>query len=86
MVMVIGDILGWYGIDVFGGLVYDVIGMCCDFYIGWLLLGDDYYYCCYLNLIWCLVVEMDMLLLEVEKYVYDVLNVFMCIGFICDIG
>lgn len=86
MVMVIIDMLNWYGIDEYGGFVYDVIGICCDFYIVWVFGGVDYYYCCYFNLI-CVLVDVCYLLLEeVECYVYDVLNVFMCIGFICDMG
>lgn len=82
MVIVVDDKLDWYGFDEFGGFVYDVIGMCCDFYIGCLLFGLDYYYCCYLNLICVLFEFMGLFLIEVEFLVYDVLNVFMCMGFL----
>ncbi len=34
MATIIGDTLGWYGIDEFGGSVHDVIGTRCDPYTG----------------------------------------------------
>ena len=86
MATVIGDTLGWYGIDAFGGSVHDVIGTRCDPYTGRLLSGDDYHHCCHSNLTRCLAAEMNMPLSEAEKHVHDVLNVFMCTGFTRDTG
>ena len=75
------DTLDWYGIDDDGGSVHDVIGTRCDPYTAKLLAGNDYHYCCHSNLIRALAKERNIKSNEAEKFVHDVLNVFMCTGF-----
>lgn len=86
MATIIEDSLAWYGIDTFGGSVHDVIGTRCDPYTHRLLAGDDYHYCCHSNLTRALADAAGQPLSEAEKYVHDVLNVFMCTGFTRDTG
>lgn len=78
------DTLDWYGWDEFGGSVHDVIGTRCDPYTNVLLAGNEYHYCCHSNLTRALSSETGMSLDEAEPYVHDVLNVFMCTGFMRD--
>jgi len=78
------DTLDWYGIDQDGGSVHDVIGTRCDPYTAKLLAGNDYHYCCHSNLIRALAKEKNIKANESEKYIHDVLNVFMCTGFTKD--
>ncbi len=78
------DTLDWYGFDMYGGGVHDVIGTRCDPYTGKLLSGQEYHHCCHSNLIRVLADETGMPGVEAEKYVHDVLNVFMCTGFTHD--
>tara|TARA_B110000438_G_scaffold264392_1_gene277028 strand:+ start:1315 stop:2145 length:831 start_codon:yes stop_codon:yes gene_type:complete len=78
------DTLDWYGIDDDGGSVHDVIGTRCDPYTAKLLEGNDYHYCCHSNLIRALVKEKNIKANEAEKFIHDVLNVFMCTGFTKD--
>jgi len=82
MVTIIEDTLDWYGFDADGGSVHDVIGTRCDPYTGKLLQGDDYHYCCHSNLTRALADHLDIPLTEAEPHVHDVMNVFMCTGFL----
>jgi uncharacterized protein YcgI (DUF1989 family) len=86
MAAIIGDTLGWYGIDEHGGAVHDVIGTRCDPYTHNLLSGGQYHQCCHSNLIRALADHTGMSLAEAEPHVHDVLNVFMCTGFTGDTG
>lgn len=86
MATITRDTLDWYGIDVFGGAVHDVIGTRCDPYTKSLLSGVDYHHCCHSNLTRALAVETGLPLAEAEARVHDVLNVFMCTGFTRDTG
>ncbi|WP_319412362.1 DUF1989 domain-containing protein [uncultured Cohaesibacter sp.] len=86
MATVIEDSLSWYGIDPYGGSVHDVIGTRCDPYTGRVLNGVDYHYCCHSNLTRALARARGLALPEAEKFVHDVLNVFMCTGFTRDTG
>ncbi|WP_305968825.1 MULTISPECIES: DUF1989 domain-containing protein [unclassified Mameliella] len=86
MATVVEDSLDWYGIDVFGGSVHDVIGTRCDPYTGNLLSGTQYHHCCHSNLVRALAEARDLPLHEAERHVHDVLNVFMCTGFTRDTG
>ena len=81
MATITHDTLGWYGWDEDGGGVHDVIGTRCDPYTNVLLAGDEYHHCCHSNLTRALAAELDMPLLEAERHIHDVLNVFMCSGF-----
>jgi len=76
------DTLDWYGFDADGGSVHDVIGTRCDPYTGRLLQGDDYHYCCHSNLTRALAAQTGLPLHDAELHVHDVLNVFMCTGFL----
>ncbi|MDA9071297.1 DUF1989 domain-containing protein [Candidatus Pelagibacter sp.] len=78
------DTLDWYGYDMDGGSVHDVIGTRCDPYTSKLLLDSEYHYCCHSNLTRALVNEKGIKIDEAEKLVHDVLNVFMCTGFTND--
>jgi uncharacterized protein len=78
------DTLDWYGFDAYGGGVHDVIGTRCDPYTGRLLGGTDYHHCCHSNLTRALAAETGLSLLDAERHVHDVLNVFMCTGFTRD--
>ncbi len=82
MATITEDTLDWYGFDADGGSVHDVIGTRCDPYTGKLLAGTDYHYCCHSNLTRALADECDLDLHEAEEHVHDVLNVFMCTGFL----
>jgi len=86
MATVVADTLGWYGFDDFGGGVHDVIGTRCDPYTRRLLGGQDYHHCCHSNLTRALAAETGLSLHEAEPLVHDVLNVFMCTGFLRDTG
>jgi len=86
MATIIGDTLGWYGIDEFGGSVHDVIGTRCDPYTGNLLAGSQYHHCCHSNLTRALAGHLGISAAEAEPHVHDVLNVFMCTGFTRDTG
>ena len=80
------DTLDWYGFDEFGGSVHDVIGTRCDPYTHRLLSGGDYHHCCHSNLTRALAQHCNLSLDKAEKFVHDVLNVFMCTGFTRDTG
>ncbi|MEM9734708.1 MAG: DUF1989 domain-containing protein [Pseudomonadota bacterium] len=82
MATIIADTLEWYGWDADGGSVHDVIGTRCDPYTGNLLKGDQYHYCCHSNLTRALADYTGLPLHEAEMHVHDVLNVFMCTGFL----
>ncbi len=84
MATVTYDTLDWYGWDQYGGSVHDVIGTRCDPYTHDVLNGVDYHYCCHSNLTRALADERGLSLEEAERYVHDVLNVFMCTGFMPD--
>jgi len=86
MATILEDTLGWYGVDEFGGAVHDVIGTRCDPYTGNLLAGTQYHHCCHSNLTRALAARLGKSPGEVEGYVHDVLNVFMCTGFTRDTG
>jgi uncharacterized protein YcgI (DUF1989 family) len=78
------DTLDWYGWDEDGAGVHDVIGTRCDPYTNLLLKGTEYHHCCHSNLTRALAAERNMPLLEAERHVHDVLNVFMCTGYTRD--
>ena len=82
MATILDDTLDWYGFDADGGSVHDVIGTRCDPYTGRLLSGDDYHYCCHSNLTRALSAFCEIPVEEAEPLVHDVLNVFMCTGFL----
>ncbi|MEM6307806.1 MAG: DUF1989 domain-containing protein, partial [Pseudomonadota bacterium] len=86
MATITADTLDWYGFDDYGGSVHDVIGTRCDPYTGRLLNGDDYHYCCHSNLTRALAIHREIPLIQAEPLVHDVLNVFMCTGFLRDTG
>ncbi len=84
MATITHDTLGWYGFDEHGGGIHDVIGTRCDPYTNRLLRGTDYHHCCHSNLTRALAKATGLGLVEAEKHVHDVLNVFMCTGFTRD--
>jgi len=84
MATITHDTLDWYGWDEFGGSVHDVIGTRCDPYTGVILAGHEYHYCCHSNLTRALSQTKGISLDEAEPHVHDVLNVFMCTGFMPD--
>ncbi len=86
MATIIRDTLDWYGFDADGGSVHDVIGTRCDPYTNHLLSGTDYHHCCHSNLTRALATETGVSLAEAEGHVHDVLNVFMCTGFLRGTG
>lgn len=86
MATIVEDTLDWYGIDSFGGSVHDVIGTRCDPYTHALLSGGAYHHCCHSNLTRALANARNLDLIEAERHVHDVLNVFMCTGFTHDTG
>ena len=87
MATITGDTLDWYGFDAFGGSVHDVIGTRCDPYTHCLLSdGGQYHHCCHSNLTRALAAETGLPLAEAERHVHDVLNVFMCTGFLRETG
>tara|TARA_B100001996_G_C18629571_1_gene581190 strand:+ start:567 stop:1436 length:870 start_codon:yes stop_codon:yes gene_type:complete len=78
------DTLDWYGFDIDGASVHDVIGTRCDPYTSKLLNNNQYHHCCHSNLIRALVKEKNITKYNAESLVHDVLNVFMCTGFTKD--
>ena len=84
MATITQDTLDWYGFDVDGGSVHDVIGTRCDPYTNRLLSGGDYHHCCHSNLTRALAAASGLPPREAETHVHDVLNVFMCTGFTQD--
>ncbi len=84
MATITHDSLDWYGWDQDGGSVHDVIGTRCDPYTNRLLAGADYHHCCHSNLTRALAAHSGVDVAEVEGLVHDVLNVFMCTGFMRD--
>jgi uncharacterized protein len=84
MATIVHDTLGWYGFDEHGGGVHDVIGTRCDPYTNRMLNGVDYHWCCHSNLSRALAGARGLSVTEAERYVHDVLNVFMCTGFTLD--
>lgn len=81
------DTLDWYGFDAFGGSVHDVIGTRCDPYTHNLLSdGGQYHHCCHSNLTRAFADRTGKPLAEAERYIHDVLNLFMCTGFTRDTG
>ena len=84
MATITHDTLDWYGFDRDGGSVHDVIGTRCDPYTNQVLNGVDYHHCCHSNLTRALAEHTGRETADVEKYVHDVLNVFMCTGFTRD--
>jgi uncharacterized protein YcgI (DUF1989 family) len=64
-----------------------VIGTRCDPYTHALLSdGGQYHHCCHSNLTRALAGHLGLSLDEAEPHVHDVLNVFMCTGFLRDTG
>lgn len=86
MATILRDTLDWYGFDADGASVHDVIGTRCDPYTNHLLSGTDYHHCCHSNLTRALAAETGLSLSEAEGHVHDVLNVFMCTGFLRGTG
>ena len=80
------DTLDWYGFDEFGGALHDLIGTRCDPYTQALLTGDMYHHCCHSNLSRALAENLGRPIEEIEPYIHDVLNVFMCTGLSRDTG
>ena len=87
MATIVADTLDWYGFDEFGGGVHDVIGTRCDPYTHHLLsAGDQYHHCCHSNLTRAVVEHTGLAVKIAQAQVHDVLNVFMCTGFMRDTG
>ena len=87
MATIVADTLDWYGFDEFGGSVHDVIGTRCDPYTNNLLSnGDQYHHCCHSNLTRALSEYSGQAHDVSEPLVHDVLNVFMCTGFVRETG
>ncbi|WP_374448922.1 urea carboxylase-associated family protein [Stella sp.] len=86
MATITEDTLDWYGFDEWGGSVHDVIGTRCDPYTHRLLAGGDYHHCCHSNLARALGGHTHRPPAAAEADVHDVLNVFMCTGFLRDTG
>ena len=84
MATITHDTLDWYGWDEDGGGVHDVIGTRCDPYTNRLLTGADYHHCCHSNLTRAFAERASLPHREAEPHVHDVLNVFMCTGFMRD--
>ena len=78
------DTLDWYKYDNDNASVHDVIGTRCDPYTAKLLSGKDYDFCCHSNLIKSFSEYTGKSHEVSEKYIHDVLNVFMCTGFTKD--
>jgi uncharacterized protein YcgI (DUF1989 family) len=76
------DTRDWYGWDEDGAGVHDVIGTRCDPYTNLLLKGEEYHHCCHSNLTRALAAQWNLPLDESEVHVHDVMNVFMCTGYI----
>ncbi|BBK37258.1 hypothetical protein STAQ_23360 [Allostella sp. ATCC 35155] len=86
MATITRDTLDWYGFDAWGGAVHDVIGTRCDPYTHRLLSGGDYHHCCHSNLSRALADRTGRTAASAEGDVHDVLNVFMCTGFLRETG
>lgn len=86
MATILSDTLAWYGFDDDGAGVHDVIGTRCDPYTARLLGGSDYHHCCHSNLIRALADAEGLSPDAAEAHVHDVLNVFMCTGFLRTTG
>ncbi len=86
MATIVHDSLGWYGTDVDGARVHDVIGTRCDPYTAQVLAGRSYDRTCHSNLTRALAAATGLAPDEAERHVHDVLNVFMCTGFTADKG
>ncbi|MBP1807078.1 urea carboxylase-associated family protein [Rubellimicrobium aerolatum] len=87
MATITEDTLDWYGFDADGGSVHDVIGTRCDPYTHALLShGGQYHHCCHSNLTRALADRTGLAVPEAEPHVHDVLNVFMCTGFLKGTG
>ncbi|MEP4198955.1 MAG: DUF1989 domain-containing protein [Aliishimia sp.] len=86
MATILEDTLDWYGLDVHGGAVHDVIGTRCDPYTHHALSGGQYHHCCHSNLTRSLANHMQVPRAQAELLVQDVMNVFMCTGFTRDTG
>ncbi len=84
MATITHDTLDWYGWDDDGAGVHDVIGTRCDPYTNLLLKGTEYHHCCHSNLTRALAAERNMLLADAEMHIHDVMNVFMCTGYMRD--
>ena len=84
MATITHDTLDWYGWDADGGSVHDVIGTRCDPYTNLMLNGSEYHHCCHSNLTRALAAELKTGLAEAEPQVHDVMNVFMCTGYMRD--
>ena len=84
MATITHDTLDWYGWDADGAGVHDVIGTRCDPYTNLMLSGSEYHHCCHSNLTRALAAEQKIGLVEAERHVHDVLNVFMCTGYASD--
>ena len=82
MATITHDTLDWYGFDDDGAGVHDVIGTRCDPYTNHLLTGGDYHYCCHSNLTRALAAARNLPLAEAETHVHDVVNLFMCTGYL----
>jgi uncharacterized protein len=87
MATITDDTLAWYGFDEYGGGVHDIIGTRCDPYTHALLShGGSYHHCCHSNLTRALARQTGLPLLDAECHVHDVLNVFMCTGYMRGTG
>lgn len=86
MATILADTLSWYGYDADGAGVHDVIGTRCDPYTARMLDGEDYHRCCHSNLARALAAWLGVTPAEAEMHVHDVMNVFMCTGFLRDTG
>ncbi len=87
MATIVADTLDWYGFDEYGGSVHDVIGTRCDPYTHNLLSdGGQYHHCCHSNLTRALSDYLGQTHDLSEQLVHDVLNVFMCTGFMRETG
>jgi hypothetical protein len=84
MATITRDTLDWYGWDEDGAGVHDVIGTRCDPYTNLLLKGSEYHHCCHSNLARALAGARGMQVTEAELHVHDVMNVFMCTGYMRD--
>lgn len=87
MATITHDTLDWYGFDEFGGACHDVIGTRCDPYTHALLSGGgQYHHCCHSNLTRALADHKGIARAAAEPHIHDVLNVFMCTGFMRETG
>jgi len=84
MATITHDTLDWYGWDEDGASVHDVIGTRCDPYTHMALNNRNYHYCCHSNLCRALGSHQEKTIDEIEHFIHDVLNVFMCTGFTKD--